>query len=190
MTKQTVNENEQYIFENGSLIINDRELKIYLHEKFNPILIPSKPSPGELIGENHYLNMTYDGEHLFSCAVEKQGYFDGQYKLYYSNGNKKAESFYLNGNLHGPSTFFSKEGHVLAKSWFFHGKQVGKHTEYYASGEIYSIQRFVDGKKHGLQEYFYVDGTSKTIMKYDTGQLIEKATLYHPDSSLKREVTL
>lgn len=188
--KQTANENETYQFDHHTLTIIDQELDIHVHTTFKPILIPAKPAPGIKLTHEHHLSMIYDKDVLFACVVEKKDVYDGQYHLFYANGKTKAESYYHSGELHGPSTFYSKEGQVLAQSWFYYGKQVGKHREYYANGQLYSILRYVDGHKHGIQEYFYTDGTIKTTMKYEHGHLVGKAVLYNADATVKREVTL
>jgi len=90
------------------------------------------------------------------------------------------------GQLHGPSTFFSESGQVLSKTWYFEGKKVGRLIRYYPNGQVYATLRYVDGKPHSLQEYFYLDGTKKTVISYRDGVYHGETILYWPDGKPKR----
>lgn len=168
----------KYIFENKKLILNDPELDLAVEEAFEPVMIPEERKDGLELPKGHVLRVFYDKKwKLFECYTELQGQPNGQCILFYPDGSVKEESFYLNGKLHGPSTFWSNKGSVLAKSWFVNGKQVGKCYWYYPSGVPYSVQRYKNGLWHGQQVFYYEDGTIKTLMQYKHGLLDGKPVL-------------
>lgn len=108
-------------------------------------------------------------------------------KEHYENGALKHEAYYLKDQLHGPSTFFSREGTLLSETWFFLGEKQGKVRKYYSSKALYSIERYRDGLFEGKQEYYYDNGLLKTLLHYEKGLLHGETLLYWPSGSLKRK---
>ncbi len=106
--------------------------------------------------------------------------------LFYPSGQVEGETFYLEGELHGPSLFFSENGMLLSKGWFYHGQRMGKLWQYYLSGKPYCVQRFKAGVPCGNQEYYYEDGALKTLLPYEEGELHGEVKLFWPDHKLKR----
>src|SRR5262249_19638849 len=90
-------------------------------------------------------------------------------KEFYPDNTLKLEQYYLNGVLHGPSTYFSKEGRILSYHGYVNGLQQGKAWQFYMDGSLASIQRFRDGQWDGLQEYYYPHGTLKSEINYSHG---------------------
>jgi len=172
-----------YEFNGTFLRIADNELQINLHEDFAPLMIPANPVVGEQL-QGHVIKMDLGGGHY----LEKNGVRNGQNLLLNVDGSKKMECFYLDGNLHGPSSFFSEKGVLLSKSWFWHGKQEGKCIWYYPSGQIYSIQRYREGHWHLLQEYFFESGQAKSCIPYNHGELDGEVKLYDSKGQLERSI--
>jgi|688.fasta_scaffold00765_15 antitoxin component YwqK of YwqJK toxin-antitoxin module len=153
---------------------------------FVPLLLPEKPSEGQLGPKGHrVITRRQYGKAPEEVSLELNGELDGQCLLYYPNGKLKMEVFYQQGQLHGPSTYYSKSGQILSKSWFKQGKQVGESKWYYASGSLYGIQRYENGLWDGKQEYYYEDGKPKTELWYKKGKLIKKALTWYPEGQLK-----
>ena len=111
---------------------------------------------------------------------------NGKCELHYSTGEKKMETHYLNGKLHGPSIFYGKNGNILAQSWFVKGKRQGKTYYYYPSGEIHSLHRFRDDLLDGKQEYYFSDGRLKSLLSYKMGKLDGEQTLYYQSGEIKK----
>lgn len=101
----------------------------------------------------------------------------------------KGLSYYLNGELHGPSEFFANDGTLLAKTWFFKGKREGKSRQYYAGGALYNLERYRNGLLEGKQEYFYPSGVKKSVLSFTQGLLDGEVILYHPSGKVKRMQT-
>lgn len=178
---------ENYAFEKNILILIDPELDLHVKEPFKPILVPL--SKKEMLPDGYRLRTTgrKDGPYR-EFLIEKKGIPDGQCLLLFSNGRIKMESYYSNGKLHGPSSFFAEEGQLLSKAWFLHGVQQGKSWSYYLDGSLYAIQRFREGLWQGKQEFFYPDGKLKTLMHYEKGQLQGSVEVYGQQGLLERQL--
>lgn len=165
---------EIYQYQEGTLRIEDPELGLSFKEEFHPQMISEDRKKAVKNGD--------------ALLTEKPGVFEGQALLRYPDGSIKAEFFYLDGLLHGPSTFYGSDGKVLAKSWFIRDKRVGKSWQYYQQGSLYSLQRYnKEGELHGKQEYYYPTGLQKTIMNYDKGLMEGELKLFFPSGKIKRE---
>lgn len=180
---------DSYAFENGLLKLIDTEIGLSLEEPFTPVTVPPKPVNGKRATKGHVVRVRcFDDDSIDEAYMEKDEVPNGQYLLFYPSGATKMESYYVQGQLHGPSTFFQESGQVLTKSWFIHGNRQGKSWWYYATGALYSIQRFHDNLWHGRQEYYYADGTLKTVMHYTHGVLNGAVRLYASTGNLEREL--
>jgi len=159
---------ETYKIEDNTLILIDTEIGVSFKEPFISLTIPAERKKGQKVSQEHLLRSGTSPEELY---LEKSGKRDGQCLLLYPEGSVKMETFYSEGLLHGPSTYFSEKGKLLSKGWFVQGHQQGKCWWYYPSGQLYSLQRYRDGVWHGKQEFYYPDGRPKTIMNYEQGAL-------------------
>lgn len=163
---------EIYLFEEGRLIIKDPELGIHIEELFAPAMISENSKARSVPNEFIYA---------------QTGSQEGQALIFYPCHAVKGECFYLNGSLHGPSTFYSSSGKLLSRCWFVRGERIGKSWKYYENGGVYSLQRYQDGFLHGRQEYYYQNGQKKTVMNYHQGLLEGYLDLYYPSGSRKRQ---
>lgn len=107
-------------------------------------------------------------------------------QLFYPDGTLKAEMFYIQGKLHGLSTFFSTNKQKLTETLYVEGKKDGTATYYYPSGRVASIQRYVAGICDGMQEYWYEDGTVKSLIPYVHGAIHGEVRLFWESGEKKR----
>jgi antitoxin component YwqK of YwqJK toxin-antitoxin module len=107
----------------------------------------------------------------------------------YPNGSIKMQSFYKQGQLHGPSRFYSKKGTLLAEGWFIRGERQGKNKLFYPSGRCYAIQRYVNDHLEGLQEYFHENGQLHIIFSYKNGIMEGEVLIYSREGVLVRQLT-
>ena len=113
--------------------------------------------------------------------------FDGPSTRYYVTGQLKAQQFYLEGQLHGDSCFFTPEGLLLAKSVFEHGLREGETLQYYRSGRLYAKQHWKNGKKEGVHCYYYENGMLHADIPYREGTLHGDLVIYYPEGIKKYE---
>lgn len=163
-----------YLFTNQRLKLTDPELGLDVDLPFDPVLLPEKPQWGQEVADGFFVAGNVSATEFF---IEKCGTPHGQCRLYYPSKTVKGEMYYVDGRLHGPSTFFSEGGGVLASSWFLHGVQEGKVLWYYPSGQLYSCQRFNAGRRDGEQEYFHPCGGLRVQLTYKQGELISRCCL-------------
>ncbi len=117
---------------------------------------------------------------------EKNGKLHGECVLFYSSGEIKGRSFYLEGILDGPSSFFSEEGVLLSTTFFQGGKPEGSCRRFYRTGALYADLQYKDGLLEGKQQYFYENQILKSLLFYKEGLLDGEVVLYFPSSKLKR----
>lgn len=106
----------------------------------------------------------------------------------YPDGTKMIEQYAINGNLHGPSSFYSEKGVLLAQSWYIEGKKQGKAWFYSLDGSLVSLLGFLQGEKEGIQRYFYSSGLPKSILHFSKGILNGDVFLLYPTGKMKREL--
>lgn len=109
-------------------------------------------------------------------------------RLYYPEGELKAEQFYREAKLHGPSRYYGKDGQLLVDSWFSDGKLEGKKFTRYGNGALNSIQTFKQGLREDVQKYFYPAGNIKSLIPYSKGHLHGEVLLFHPSGILARRL--
>lgn len=179
---------DKYEFDNKNLTIIDEELGISYSAPFAPALIPKEPRNSAEVEKGHFLRITRYKDRSVEYYIQSGGVRDGQCILTYPNGNSKMISYYLKGQLHGPSCFYAENGQETIRSWFIEGNRNGKTLWFYSSGEKYSVQRYKDNLWQGKQEYWYADGTVKTVMNYDRGTIKGEVLLNHPTGKLLRQL--
>lgn len=143
------------------------------------------PEPDELYSfENNTLTLVdqelgLQHKELFVPDVEQ---------IEYPAGGIKVQQFYKNGELHGPSTYYSESGTILARTWFLNGKREGKMRTYYPNGSLHSLQIFRHGLREGMQLYFYPDGLPRSCLPYANDLLHGLVSLYFTDGRLFRQL--
>lgn len=110
-------------------------------------------------------------------------------KEYYPSKELKAQRYYHQDRLHGPSTYFYENGQVASKIWYVNGEKQGKCYQYYKSSRIYSLQRYKNNLKQNIQKYFYEDGALKSELFYVDNLLDKKMMLFWENEKVKREVS-
>lgn len=107
---------------------------------------------------------------------------------YYANGTMKSEQYYLDGKLHGSSSYWAIDGGLLAKRWYIHGYAEGKALCYYSNQKPYSITRYRHGVPQGPQEYYYESGLLRSRFNCQNGEFDGPLQLFYVNGQLKREI--
>lgn len=167
--------------------LNDTIDKYHKQQLISKIAAPLFPSP-EISDEGYSFKNQMLIIHDKNLGIDFSSDFIPTETLQnrYPNGAVEREMHYLNGELHGPSSFYSESGTLLARGWFLHGKRIGKSWQYYRNGSLYSLQRYFDGHPAGLHEYYYPDGNLKTRMNYLDGLLEGELLLFHSNGQMKK----
>lgn len=116
----------------------------------------------------------------------QEGYLEGKYQSFHSNGALFQEAFYKRGLLEKESLFFADNGQLLAKTYYEKGRREKESTLYYKNGMLYAKLYYKEGEFEGLQTYYYESGTIKSLIPYKSGLLEGEVQLFWPDGFLKR----
>jgi antitoxin component YwqK of YwqJK toxin-antitoxin module len=106
--------------------------------------------------------------------------------LYYQNGSKAAEGWYLNQEKDSVWTYFSEfDGTVRIREPYLGGKLEGNVNRYYPTGEVSEEVSWKEGQKHGDWNQYYTDGSLRLRSRYENDSLNGLYQVYYPDSTLK-----
>lgn len=179
-------EHQKYRLTENRLVIQDRDLGIFIDEPFTLSKIPSDFSLKKERELELVINKGLSGS-IKEVYLTKEGIKHGEKKLYYEKGRPRAEMFYYEGKLHGPSIYYSKDGQILSESWFYKGIKQGIVKLYYLSGKLYALQSFKDGVREKKQLYYHENKNIKTCLFYKNGLLEGEVILYWPSGKVRRK---
>ena len=112
--------------------------------------------------------------------VNIKGEKDGDYIVYYPNGNIKQKAHFINDVQNYESKVFNNKGKLIRLSKFIDGEFVGDIIEFYKSGENKIVKKLLSEKDCYQYNFYNKNGTLKAEIF-----LTEK---YHDDSNEKLKV--
>ncbi len=168
-------------------------------------LLPAFPREISYQGERAFLNGSpFTGilvsENTFIKWGEfRNGYKNGIFTEFYTNGNKKSEGHFVNGIKKGLHSEWYENGKKNKEQNYVQGNLDGKSIEWYSNGQIkveylflsggiktgYYTSYFENGQKH-KQEY-YIGGILKSEGTYEGDYLFKKSVEYYPEGQKKVE---
>lgn len=95
-----------------------------------------------------------DGKTKLSEETYKNGLLEGDYKIYYSNGNLTEWSVYQNGLLHGTSKRYSDTGILVEAIDYANGKLNGKALYYNTNGDLILKGNYLNDVSVGAWESY------------------------------------
>lgn len=106
--------------------------------------------------------------------------------LFYKNGKKAAEGWYLNQEKDSVWTYFSEfDGTVRIREPYLEGKLDGKASSYYPDGAVSEEVTWKEGQKHGEWNQYYTDGSLRLKSRYENDSLHGLYQVFYPDSTPK-----
>lgn len=124
----------------------------------------------------------------FEKWLEVDGKRHGRCDIHNPDLQMKGTTYYWQGELHGPSEYFSLENVRLSHSFFIEGKKWGPSLFWYTSGALAKELHYKNDFLHGLQRYFSPQGFLRTEIFYDEGTANGKLYQFHNEGKLAREV--
>jgi len=107
-------------------------------------------------------------------------------ELYYENGKKAAQGWYMNKEKDSVWTYFSEfDGTVRIREPYLNGKLHGTAISYYPSGEVSEEIEWNQDLKEGPWKQYYVDGALRLESAYESDRLQGPYRVFYPDSTLK-----
>lgn len=183
-----------YQIEAETIRIEDNALGISIEAPFQRLLLPENVverygEESHELGGGWSIHFQGDQHSGLEASLVKKGMRQGQSLRFFPSGAVKAESFYREDYLHGPSSIFSQDGQILARTWFVDGKREGCAEMYHRNGATQGRWAYRGGCLHGLQETFFETGLQKSKLGYRAGRLHGEVSLYHENGALKRALT-
>ncbi|RLD40089.1 MAG: hypothetical protein DRI86_15930 [Bacteroidetes bacterium] len=151
-------------------------------------------SKGEYINDKRVSLWTYyfeNGAIEQTGSYDSEGFFVGEWKWFYIDGNKRIVEYYYEGELEGQYYEFNPIGNVMIEGVYVNGLREGdwvvtvnKYIEkgsylenvkdgvwryYYTQDSIYYEGNFIDGSPDGEHIWYYRNGQAEKKGKYVMG---------------------
>lgn len=91
-------------------------------------------------------------------ANYKNGVLDGEFKVYYPNGNLQGEVTYKNGEMNGEYKEYNENKNIRLSGNYKNNLQDGEWKSYLEDGTLETIINYKDGELNGLKEDYYKNG--------------------------------
>ena len=112
---------------------------------------------------------------------------DGEYLVFFENGDTLTGGFYKNGLKNGKWSWKNDTGKMDMEGGFEGGMQNGIWNYYFSSGELSYKASFLKGKKHGEWHYYYKNGADYRIGSYKNDLREELWQTWYEDGTLLME---
>ena len=86
--------------------------------------------------------------------VDENNLKQGEYKIYYNNGQLYIHAFYPNDNIHGEFKSYYENGQLWVHAFYQNGKRHGEYKSYYRSGKLHINASFKNGKLYGVYKEY------------------------------------
>jgi antitoxin component YwqK of YwqJK toxin-antitoxin module len=106
-------------------------------------------------------------EHYFE---DESGQIQGEYKLWYSNGQLREHCYYVDGQRHGEFKEWYPSGQIWEHCYYVDDNLHGEYKAWHDNGQLREHYFFVDGKRHGEYKSWYSDGQQWVHCFYQNGE--------------------
>jgi antitoxin component YwqK of YwqJK toxin-antitoxin module len=96
--------------------------------------------------------------------------YDGWRHVWFSNGQKEYEEFYVNGKRNGLSQQWDNQGFLLYQTELVNGEKHGVNKEWCRNGTLKLDVCYQHNVLHGLKRTWYEDGKLKSEQMYVSGK--------------------
>ena len=97
------------------------------------------------------------------------GHMNGEYKMWYDNGQLSDHRFYLDDSLHGEWKCWYDNGQISEQCFFMDGKLHGEYKEWYCNGQISENVFYTNSNIHGEYKKWYSNGELSEHIFYVDG---------------------
>ncbi len=124
---------------------------------------------GKLKGAGKYING--DGSDLGGQSRIPKNGRDGNWVLYYENGNKEQEFTYQSGLLEGVVITYHDNGNVSTRCNYINGKPEGECFHFYNGGQKQYNILYLNGAKEGVFTEYFENGKIKRTGQHKNNKL-------------------
>ena len=106
----------------------------------------------------------------------------------FANQQRRIESHYSKGKLHGIQTVWFNNGQKQSATPYQNGQLHGNQTVWHRNGKTQSITPYQNGKRHGAHKEWDDQGKLRIETPYQNGELHGMARAWHANGKLARAV--
>jgi antitoxin component YwqK of YwqJK toxin-antitoxin module len=129
-----------------------------------------------------------DGDGFFRYEVERNFVDDGKRKTYYSSGNLKSESQYIDDKLDGIQTQWHENGEKQREENYKNGKLDGKQFIYFKNGQVSNEQNYLNGVLDQETKYeYHSDGSLKSKANFHDNKITGNAWKWFSNGQMQVE---
>lgn len=196
--QKPANEEENYSFQNGTLVIKDSELGISIQESGVECLPDNIYYPnGTIKLEQFFLDGVLHGPVTFfsheGSVLAKSWYAkgvqEGKTQYYYHSGALYSLQRFRQGLLEGVQNYYYSNGNLKTLLNYLNGQLHGEIWLYYPNGAKKRQLYFVHGKRHGMERMWSHEGVLVMEAEFDNDRPIGKAKTWYDDGLLFQEIT-
>ena len=114
----------------------------------------------------------------------KDGERDGLWTGWYENGQKEEEGTYKDGEWNGLWTWWYSNGQKKAEGTYKNGKKDGLWTGWYSNGQKKAKGTYKDGEKDRLWTKWYKNGQKKFEFTFKDGKRVDVIGMWNEDGSM------
>ena len=133
-----------------------------------------------------FFNQDYKNK-IVQKGYYKDGKKQGQWIIYYPNGNIKSKITFKDNKPYGPAEIYYPNGQLSEKGFWKINKWIGDYQYYYSNGKPQYLWHYnEEGKREGVQKYFYPNGQLMMEGNWQNGKEQGVMKEYYENGVLKR----
>ncbi len=102
----------------------------------------------------------------------------GGWIIFYSNGEKSAEGFFIDNEKDGKWTYYTNNGKLKSTEFYENGKIDKEYLSYYDNNQLSERVPYKSGEINGKVELFLRNGSYKQTVNFEAGKSNGKRTYY------------
>ena len=114
---------------------------------------------------------------------------NGKYEAFFASGKTMEESYYKEGQLHGPRKVFFENGQLDYLENYVDGRFEGLYQKYDEHGQLIQEGQYMDNAMSGQWRGWYPSGKLKEEVVFENNNENGPFQEYHPNGKIKTEGT-
>ena len=125
-----------------------------------------------IVEEYIYSNVRETNEEGYIIEYRtKYGEKDGEYKIWFSNGQLSLQTTYIDGKLDGEYTEWYEDGQLATQTTYVDHKLHGEYKRWYKNGKLFKQIFYLNDKRHGEYKEWWENGQLWHQVNFVNGEL-------------------
>lgn len=157
-------------------LINTKFILIYFTIQFVLLIVyscemPRSRTDSDIQNQSDLSKEFYSNGSLKEVGALIDSLKQGYWITYDSVGNLQSECVYVNDIINGEFNIYYPNGEPKVIGYMYHGEWKGKRDYYYSNGNIRNTGCYEDGKLDGVWEYYDENGYLDKKIEYEKGEM-------------------